>query len=91
MIIWWDTSKTPGGGGGEGPSVDPGIAYVLNGRGYQINGVNLVGNYAPPSGPITADFDTVTLVANILNQPDLSNAIGAKYSNQTLNAEYVNT
>lgn len=41
MIIWWPGPV--GGGGGGGSSVDPGVQNVRRATGYEINGVNLVG------------------------------------------------
>lgn len=46
MIIWW-TPRTAGGGS----SVSPGVANVLLGVGFTINGVAFVGTYVPSIGP----------------------------------------
>lgn len=56
MVIWWDTSKTPGGGGGEGSSQGPGDPNVKKGVKYTINGVARVGTY--DLFVVNTNFDT---------------------------------
>lgn len=57
MIIWWDTMKGSGGGGGV--SIDPGIENVLAGVAYEIDNVPLVGTL----NPVTNILSEATLVA----------------------------
>lgn len=55
--IFW---KTPSGGG-SGSSIDPGIASVLKGTAYEINGVSL-------TGTLTQIFNTISSAAVLIGQ-----------------------
>lgn len=60
MIIYWDTLKGSGGGGGT--SIDPGVENVLTGVAYEINNVPLVGTLIPTIN----NFYAATLNGNLI-------------------------
>jgi len=68
LVIWWDTSKTPGGGGGEGSSQGPGDPNVRKGVKYTINGIDRVGTYDLFIVNTNADTDICSMAVTALQE-----------------------
>ena len=71
MIIYWDTLKGTGGGGGT--SIDPGVSNVLAGVNYEINNVPLVGTYVPP---VSVDPGITNVLAGVHYEINNVNLVG---------------
>jgi hypothetical protein len=97
MIIWWDTSKTPGGGGGQGSSIDPGVQNVLTGVNYQIDGAARVGTFNIFAVNSPASTDIVSMAMDALGTWLAANISGLTvldewpYGNQKLTYPSITT